>query len=103
MFQFTIRELLFITLVVSLMIGWGVDHRWQDDQRKAAEVTAKTATQNAVQSEKRLVQVQGDLNEHILQYGPLLNFPADEQVNQTVDDHTLELRIPEPPLRDPDL
>jgi hypothetical protein len=97
MLQFTIRELLLITLVASLLIGWGVDHRWQDAKRKAAEETSKTATQNAAQSERRLVQVQSELNEHILERGPLLKIPIQ------ADNHTLELRTPEPPLRDPDL
>lgn len=103
MLQFKIRELLLITLGVALMVGWTLDHRWQDAQRKAAEVTSKTATQEALESEKRLVQVQGELNEHILQHGPLLRFPSEDQINHPADEQTLELRILEPPLRDPDL
>lgn len=99
MFQFSIRELLLITLVASLAIGWGLDHRWQDAQRKAAEATSKTATQNAASSERKLFQVQSELNEHILERGPLLRIPTQAEAG----DHTLELRIPEPPLRDPDL
>lgn len=79
MFQFTIRELLLITLGAALMIGWSLDHRWQDAARKAAEADSKYNAQE-------LVRVQGEIS-NIRKYGLVTENPA-------LTPLTLELPLP---------
>jgi len=45
MFRFTIRELVLLTLVVALGVGWWADHRRMTSAREIAETRAKLLEQ----------------------------------------------------------
>ncbi|WP_425615728.1 hypothetical protein NA78x_005658 [Anatilimnocola sp. NA78] len=95
MLRCSIRELLLVTLIAALAVGWLVDHRAQASRRTAAELKAKAAATDAKFNALEMARVQGQLD-FIKKYGlPFRTTPYEE--------HTLEMRLPEPPLRDPDL
>jgi hypothetical protein len=41
MFKFTIRDLLWLTVVVALGVGWWIDHRWPSKLREENEEMRK--------------------------------------------------------------
>ena len=36
MFRYTIRDVLWLTVVVAVLVGWGTHHRWMNSELKAA-------------------------------------------------------------------